>query len=81
MARALSVSDGDDAELTEVLQRAIANGYSKEDIFAAVQEVTIVAQNAIPPTTKTDGDATTRFLHLATVGILYEKGMLTERNQ
>jgi hypothetical protein len=60
-----------------VLETALQNGHAAEDIFAAVQEVTIVAQNAIPGTTITQSDATQRLLHLATVGMLYEKGMLT----
>jgi len=74
------MSEDLDQLLVANLHRALTLGYSSEEIHMAVQEVTIVAKQAIPGTTVTDPTATARFLHLATVGMLYEKGMLTERN-
>lgn len=74
------MSDSEEDEtLVRIIHEAMVLGYDRAEIFAAVQEVTIVAKRAIPGTTITDPTATDRFLHLATVGMLYEKGMLTER--
>ena len=75
------MSDEIDELLVGVIHRALSLGHEREAIFMAVQEVGIVAKRAVPGNTITDPTATDRFLHLATVGMLYEKGMLTERKQ